>query len=119
MLAVDLVRLLEFLFVAWLGALAAVVAIKMLRGEINTHGLLSRTQGSDLEPERVALLVTTLAIAGFYVIHTLGTPLEDLTKTADGYFLPDLPEELLVVLGGSQATYLTAKFFRNKNGSES
>lgn len=119
MSTVELAVLLEFALLAWLGVLAAVVAVKILRGDVNTHGLLTTSQGGALDPERAALMVATLAVAGYYMIQTLGTPLADLYDEAvGGYVLPDLPTELLVLIGGSQAGYLTGKFIRKPNGTE-
>ena len=118
MSSADLAAVLQYFFIAWLAVLAGLVAIKILRGDINTNGLLHSPQSNRPDGERVASLATTLAIAGYYVIQTLGTPLESLyDKETGAYFMPDLPEEALVVLGGSYSVYVTGKLLRRKNGA--
>ena len=113
----GLTTVLQYFFLAWLAALVGVVAVKMLRGDINTSGLLHGPETRDLDPERAASAIATLAIAGYYVIQTLGTPLDSLMTAPGVYTMPDLPEEALVILGGSYSAYVTGKILRRKNGA--
>jgi hypothetical protein len=118
MSSADLATVLQYFFIAWLAVLAGLVTVKTLRGDINTNGLLHSVQGGEPDPERVASVATTLAIAGYYVIQTLGTPLDDLYHAdTRAYFMPDLPGEMLALLGGSISVYVTGKFLRRKNGA--
>lgn len=102
----------------FLSGLAVIIAYRMLTGAINTKGLLS-DKGNRLEfsPARLQLLLTTLAIAFYYIG-------EILTNVEKGKF-PTIPNEMFFVLGGSHAFYLGSKTvglitetvarFRNKN----
>jgi hypothetical protein len=108
---------LQGFFLAWLGGLAAVVVAKALTGGINVEGLLSSPGGAGIDPERLTLLVATLAIAVYYVVTTLGTPLAELRLAGDQYQLPDLPTETVLALGGSQAAYLGGKTLRLMGGA--
>lgn len=84
-----------------LGGLALVVAYKMLTGRINMRGLLDDKAAGGLSPGRVQLLVLTLAGAGYYLLLTVenGHPTE----------FPEVPQELLALVGGSNLVYLGSK----------
>ena len=113
----DIALVLKFALSAWLLTLAAVFAFRLLRGDINTHGMLSSARGGDIDPERLALALITVSAAGFYIAHALDTPLDQLRNPeTNNYVMPDIPAELLALLGGSQSAYLTGKIFRGKNG---
>ena len=99
---------------AWLllGGLAFVVGYRLLSGPINTAGLLrDKSAANDLSPVRVQLLLFTLLGAGSYLALTLDAI--EAAKPA----LPDVPDELLLLVGGSHAVYLGGKsyvkFFRD------
>ena len=86
--------------------LAAVVAAQMLGGEINTKGLLydSDSHGKrSLSPGRIQLLLLTMATAGQYLTQVLG----NLNQSS----LPPVNNELVTGLLGSNAVYLTGKFY--------
>lgn len=80
---------------------AAIVGWKLLTGEINTRGLFDTKSGRGNSPARVQMLLATLAGAGWYLGLVLNNP--DPTR------LPDVPNALLLLLGGSHLTYLGAK----------
>ena len=93
-------------FEAWLllGGLAFIVAYKMLTGGINMKGLLDDKkdkQTAGFSPPRVQLLILTLSGAGYYLLLTVnnGYPTE----------FPEVPQELLALVGGSNLVYLGAK----------
>lgn len=93
--------------IVWLFALAATVAVGMLRGTINTKGLLSEKRGSArgrTSPERVQLLLATLAAASTYVSQAAA-------GAASGH-LPEVPGEWLALMGGSYGIYLAGKAVR-------
>jgi hypothetical protein len=78
------------------------VMIQILTGQISTRGLLYGTKGDGsqyLSPERVQLLLFTLAIAFQYLGQVLSHP----------QAFPAVPESWIVVLGGSHAVYLGGK----------
>jgi hypothetical protein len=89
--------------------LAAVVLARLLGGEINTKGLLygSDAQGNQsFSPGRVQLLLLTIAAAGQYLTQILGN-LGNLDQSS----LPPVNNDLVAGLLGSNAVYLTGKFY--------
>ncbi len=90
--------------IAWfLGALLAVVAFKLLAGRINTGGLLADKETGKFSPGRLQLLIVTLAGASFYFFEIVGA--------ADTGTLPPVPDELLLIVGGSHVAYLGGKIY--------
>lgn len=114
----DISSVIGLVFQLWLGALTLVVLTKILRGDINTHGLLQSQPDGSYDGERVTLVFLTLITASYYVIHVIGTPL-DAMRLGDPdhprYILPDIPDELVALFGGSQVAYITGKIFRPVN----
>lgn len=98
-------------FEIWLilGGLALIVGYKLLTRGINTAGLLQdKVQDKEhvgLSPSRIQLLLFTLVGAGAY----LASVPEMFERAAPR--LPEVPPELLVLLGGSQAVYLGGKSY--------
>ena len=94
--------------------LAALVGYQMLTGQINTAGLL-RDKGNnlaaqagepgtgELSPGRIQLLLLTLFGAASYL------SLVAKSVAADENALPAVPEELLLLFGGSHLVYLGGK----------
>ncbi len=112
----NIAEFLQLFLLGWLGALAAIVFVKMLSGGINVTGLMCSAKGPKADPERVTLVMLTVGVALYYLVHSIGIPLEEL-KGADGkYSMPDLPGDALILLGGSQTAYITGKIFRPKTG---
>lgn len=90
----------------FLGGLAAIVAYRLLNGQINTRYLLYGTQKDGAKyfsPERVQLLLFTLGTAMLY--------LSDVTQNRTSGVLPDVSNETLALLGGSHAIYLSSKAY--------
>ena len=90
-----------------LEAIAGVIFVEMLVGGINTwhllHGL--RKDGTYyVSPERVQLLIATLAVGMTYLANAVAT--------ADSGKLPDVPKWWLAGLGSSQSIYLGGKAWR-------
>ncbi len=87
---------------AILFALFAVLVIHLLTGQINTRGLLMKKEGDrSFSPARVQLLLATLAAASQY----LGLVLKDRSH------LPDVPQNWLLLYGGSHALYLGRRLY--------
>ena len=99
----SMVKLIEIDVFLFFGVLFAIVAFRLLNGDINTRGLLMRKHGiRRVSPERIQLLLFTLAAASNYLNNVLKDPRGDL---------PDVSNTWLYLLGGSHATYLGAKAF--------
>jgi len=107
-------ELLSFILLAWLGGLAALIAFEFLRGRIWFQGLFTTDIDGDgiadeFHPERVQLLIMSLfGIVGYAMmamdaVHTSKTILTTL---------PEIPDELLMMLGASNTFYLSGKFGR-------
>lgn len=112
----DIGFLIQYAVLPWLLLFFAVVAIQILRGDINTKGLLrTGSESRDIDPERVAILGTTLFAAGSYLVSALhqGAVYIEASHT---YQMPDIPNSLLVVLGGSNGVYLGGKIMRKTQG---
>jgi hypothetical protein len=91
-------------------ALAGLIAIKLLTGEINTSGLLygrisarKRGQNQYFSPERVQLLLMTLG-AGFYYLNLV-------FNNPNPGTLPDIPQAWPALMGGSNSIYLLGKAY--------
>lgn len=78
------------------GGFALAVGYKLVTGAISTRGLLSGDDGHP-SPNSVQLLMMTVAGAAWYLGEATRTPL--------GRF-PEVPTELLVLVGGSSLTYV-------------
>jgi hypothetical protein len=87
----------------FLGGMFAVVVWGLLTQRINTAGLMygrRRDRSTYFSPERVQLLVLTIAAAGQYLFSVL---------TRKGCALPDAPPQLVALLGASHSIYLAGK----------
>ena len=87
-------------------SLFAIIAVRMLTGDINVRGLLrtkSPTGDDSLSPARVQLLVFTIVTAGTY----LGWAIE---AHGTGQ-MPKVPETWLAMFGGSHVFYLGSKAY--------
>jgi hypothetical protein len=102
----SLAKFVRYEIMFLLFGLAAVVAAQLLAGEINTKGLLYGTDGHgnrSLSPGRIQLLLLTMAAAGQYLTQVLG----NLNQNT----LPPVNQEMVAGLLGSNAVYLTGKFY--------
>lgn len=73
----------------------------MLTGAINMRGLLDDKVSRGLSPGRVQLLISTVMGAGYYLLLAI--------ERAPSGKLPDIPEEALLLVGGSHLVYLGGK----------
>ncbi|HEY1336611.1 MAG TPA: hypothetical protein VGF59_03835, partial [Bryobacteraceae bacterium] len=102
----------QWAFRLLLGSLATVIGFRLITRRINTTGLFCgiRADGSRyFSPERVQLLMVTLAAAARYLSAALSNP--------HAGSLPDVPNDWLTFLGGSHALYLGRKAFSIHYGS--
>ncbi len=93
----------EFGLKAFLVVLVVLVAYRALKGTINAKGLLADKERGTFSPARLQLLLFTVIGAGAYLSSLMEA------AAAGRYAFPEVPQELLLVLGGSQAFYLGAK----------
>ena len=97
-----MITLLRWEMGLFLGGLAAIVFYQMLTGRINTTGLLQEKTGKDeLSWGRVQLLLFTFIFAFFYLFQVLDHPMQ----------FPEIPQEWLLLLGGSNLAYLGEKTY--------
>ena len=92
---------------AWLASAAAIVAYRFVTGAISTSGLVRSKSACGIDPERVQMLLGTVAGAGYYVALSMALAGSDRIDR-----LPDMPELFLTLLGGSQFLYLAGKVAR-------
>jgi hypothetical protein len=88
------------------GALGALVAFQMITGRINIKGLLSdktKKGAGTFSPARLQLLMFTLAFA----VYILGKVMNSIA--AGNPHLPEIDQNVMLILGGSQALFLGAK----------
>ncbi len=88
---------------AFLYAFAFLIGYRLLTGRINAKGLLvSKTGPPAVRPERVQLLLTTIALSAKY--------LSDVSQASDGNF-PSLDSTWYYVFGSSSGVYLSRKIY--------
>lgn len=103
------VTVLFWALLAWLVAAGALVAWKVwgrgMRGLLDDHA-------GRLSPERLQLLIATLAFGVYYVALAI----KNGAGTGEQPTMPDIPIELVAgLLGGSNALYLLGKQWRFHN----
>lgn len=82
--------------------LAVIVLFQMASGAINMKGLLNdKAGGAGFSPARLQLLLSTFAVAFYYIGQVA-------TSAQTGEF-PTVPTEMLLILGGSHTFYLGSK----------
>jgi hypothetical protein len=85
-----------------LGGFALIIFYQILSGRINTSGLLQEKNGKgELSWGRVQLLLFTFVFAFIYLFQVLDHPLQ----------FPEVPQEWLLLLGGSNLLYLGEKTY--------
>jgi hypothetical protein len=99
-----LLKVLRYEMILLLVLLAGVVGYKLLVNQINVKGLLrDKTGDRSFSPASVQLLGVTLSVATYYmfmVIEAKGTGR-----------LPDMPNEFLFALMGSNSIFLAGKLY--------
>ena len=106
--------LLSIVMLTWLGGLALLMAYAMVSGRIRLTGLFTTDIDGDgvadeFHPERVQLLIMSLfGIVGYAMMTMEAASASNAALTV----LPDIPEELLMILGASNTFYLSGKYGR-------
>jgi hypothetical protein len=91
---------------AWFGLLALFILRGLFNRSIHLDGVLGHRAGAAPVAERLTMVLVTLGYAGFYVVTALRLPLDAAEPT-----LPDVPEEALLALVGSNGLYLVGKIY--------
>lgn len=98
---VSAAKILHFEALGFLFGLAAVVAFQLLTGQINLMGLLRRKDNSgQTSPERIQLLLATIAAAARYAAQVAQAPPGTM---------PDIPSNWIYLMGGSSSLYVLQK----------
>lgn len=108
------ISLIQYAIPAWLLLFFAVILMKMLRGDINTNGLLKSWQGGPTDPERAAIMALTIFAAGYYLISSINTGVQANPQSGSPT-MPDVPDGILVLLGGANGIYISGKIIRPRN----
>lgn len=107
-----LATLIEYGLLLWLGALALAVLYRLLNGEINTRGLLAHDDagiaGGETTPERLQYMAVILGAAAVYAYQAI-----DMQHGGPIKSLPEVPQNLLMIFGGSNVLYLSGKISRS------
>jgi preprotein translocase subunit SecY len=101
---------LEVGLLIWFALLAAVVLIRTMRGDIPMQGLLqhSKGRGKPVAPERMLSMSVFPVVLISYAIAAMHT---DASAT---HSLPELSNNLLMLLTGGNGLYLAGKIARSK-----
>lgn len=101
--------------IIWLSILAAYILFVIISNKIPMGGLIQTAEDGAVKqkfiPERVASLVITLAVAGFYIITAFDAELTPDPST-NLVSMPDIPEGLLALLVGGKTLFIAGKIAR-------
>lgn len=87
-----------------IGAFFLLIGYRTLTGNIKISGLvLAKDREGGISPARIQLLVFTLTGAFYYLMTIIGNPCPN--------HVPDIPRQLLIVLGGSNLFYAGSKVY--------
>ena len=92
---------LQWGLIVWLAIFAAMLAFRFLARRIVTTGLLSDRRDEQGRPDRLQMLVITLAAAATYC-----------ALAVEAKAFPEVPDWGLALVGGSQSVYLFGKGLR-------
>ena len=103
----SITRILHFEGLGFLYALGALIVYQMLTGRIKLSGLLTqKDQSNQTSPERIQLLLATLAACASY--------LGEVAKNTSGT-MPDISNNWLYLFGGSSGIYVAGKAWATYN----
>ncbi|MET0794018.1 MAG: hypothetical protein ABW061_21030 [Polyangiaceae bacterium] len=89
---------------AFLFAVAALVAFKLINGQINMRGLLIDQRTGLVSSLCVQKLLTTITVAASFAAA--------IASSTDPHHLPSVSREMLVLLGGSNGVLVMNRGFR-------
>jgi hypothetical protein len=96
----------------WLGAVMVIVLWRLLVDADALSGLLETAPGDGQEIERTQSLAVMVGVIGYYVLLA--------SKVLGGgeapSRMPEVPQELLALIGSSQAVFLAGKTARIRRG---
>jgi hypothetical protein len=106
--------LLSFVLLAWLACLAVALVYEMFVGAIQMNGLFATDVDNDgiadeFHPERVQMLLISAVGLVSYAFMAMDAA---IASKAALPMLPEVPDELVMLLGASNTMYLTGKFGR-------
>jgi len=104
----SLMRAAEVALAIWLGALMVIVLWRLLIGTDALSGLLKTVPSDGQQVERTQSLVVVLAVVGYYVFAGARA----IGSGEPPQSMPELPDALLALVGGSQAVFLAGKTAR-------
>jgi hypothetical protein len=107
-------QLVTFIILGWLAALAALLALGMIGGRMQLTGLFTTDVNNDgiadeFHPERVQLLLISLLGIASYAYMVMQAAVASKTALL---VMPDIPDELVMLLGASNSFYLSGKYGR-------
>ena len=106
----TVIRLLEIILLAWFAALMALIAVRILRGDIDASGFLSHSSDPNepVLPERVIAMAAFPTIVIGYLVYALHADVSGPNPT-----LPPVADSVVALLTGSNSIYLAGKIARN------
>jgi hypothetical protein len=99
----GMTELIAWLGLAFLFALFGIVVIRVVTAGLRTRGLIAGTTAAGLQfvsASRVQLLIVSLVTAAQYLSQVWASPQR----------FPEIPQNWLLLFGGSQVLYLGSKF---------
>lgn len=105
----TLVASIKWILGLWLAIVGLVLLYRMTSGKMLLTGLLRVTAQAPFGFDRIQLVFVTVAFAAGYAMAALAT--------TPGKAMPNIPTPLLLVLIGSQGTYLAVKFATRTGGA--
>lgn len=109
--------LLRYMFMPWLFAMFGVVLYRLGRSGLSFRDLVCSHHNGTVNPDRLLTLATVIFVAASYILIVLS---EGPIRLGEGqdvrHAMPDIPETLLLILGGAQGTYVGKKIFDRAKG---
>jgi hypothetical protein len=104
-----IVQIFAFGMLAWLALLAASISVRSIRGDLLLGGMLAQNAGGPPTPERMLGVVITVVIAVVYIKTALQIDLSGPGPLR----LPELPEQFMNILLGTNGIFLAGKIARS------
>ena len=101
--------LFQWILGLWLALVGVIIFYRMASGKIRLTGLMRITARAPFGFDRIQLLFVTLLVAAGYAVLALASGPDKA--------MPNISTPLLLVLIGSNGTYLAAKFAARRGGA--